>query len=192
MLKFNRSRAFTPLAGALAGIVIGALPAAAQQIGHKEGLTPRPELDAKVASSIEKCAEVAPSCADAMKTAAGALVFPSVVTVDLLVGGSGGKGALVQNGMITAYYNIGEASAGAQMGVKNATQVYILRDESTLQNVTGDGQWQVGAAADLTVFAANATASTQSSDPLVYVFDANGLNAGANVSALKIWKSDES
>ncbi len=192
MLQLNPSRTLFPLAGALVGIAMSAAPAAAQQIDHQQGLTPRPELDAKVVASIEQCAKVAPSCADAMKTAAGALVFPGVVTVDLIVGGSGGRGALVQDGMITGYYNIGEASAGAQIGIKQATQVYILRDESTLQDVEADGQWQVGAASDLTVFNANATASTQSADPLVYVFDANGLNASVNVSALKIWESDES
>ncbi len=192
MLQMNARRTLSPLAAAVAGIVVGALPASAQQLGHRDGLTPRPDLDAKVMASIAQCAQVAPSCADAMKTAAGALVFPSVVTVDLLVGGSGGDGALVQNGIIIGYYDVGEASAGAQVGIKKATQVYILRDQSTLQKVEGDGQWQVGAAADLTVFAANATASAQSGDPLVYVFDADGLNAGANLSALKIWKSDQS
>lgn len=192
MLRLNSRERLPLVAGALLGLAAGSMSASAQEIGHAEGVTPRPELDAEVAASVMQCAQVAPSCAEAMDTAAGALVFPSVVTVDLVVGGSGGDGALVQDGKITGYYDIGEASAGAQIGIKEATQVYVVRDEAKLQDLMNDGQWEVGAAADLTVVSANATASTQSGDPLVYVFDADGLNAGVNVSALKIWKDSES
>ncbi|MGR3755975.1 MAG: YSC84-related protein [Tranquillimonas sp.] len=161
------------------------------KMGHAQGVTPDAELDANVMSTLQQCQQVAPTCAQTVGSAAGVLVFPSVLTVDLGVGGSGGKGALVQNGQITGYYNIGEASAGFQIGVKEASQVYVFQNESSLQDLMRDGPWELGAAADLTVISANVSASAQTGDPLVFVFDADGLNAGANVSVLKIWRDDD-
>lgn len=178
------------LAAAAMGLM-AAMPASAQDIGHMDGVKARPELDAKIASTLQQCAQVAPSCGDTTANAAGVLVFPSVLTVDLGVGGSGGSGALVENGKIVGYYDVGEASAGAQLGIKEASQVYVVRDQDTLAKLTDNGKWEVGAAADLTVAKANVSASAQSGDPLVYIFDADGLNAGVNVSALKIWKDND-
>lgn len=187
MARFSKT--LRPAAVALFGAMAFSAPAmAAMDIGHGDGVTPRPELDKEIQATIKQCAEVAPSCADEMQSAAGALVFPDVVTVDLIVGGAGGNGALVQDGKITGYYDIGEASAGAQIGIKSASQVYVARDESTLEDLMQNGQWELSAATDLTVIAANATASTQTGDPLVYVFDSNGLNASVNVSVLNIWE----
>lgn len=193
-MRFAKFGKWTPAAAGMA-VAAAALAAPtitmAEGIGHAEGLTPRPELDANVVRSIKECADVAPSCADLMKGAAGALVFPDVLTVDLIVGGTGDEGALVQDGKITGYYDIGQASAGAQIGIKESTQVYIFRDPSTLAELTDGGKWELSAAADLTVLSASANASGQTGDPLVYVFDSNGLNAGVNVGVLSIWQDNE-
>lgn len=176
---------------AVGALGLAPLAASAQDIGHADGVTPRPELDASIQQTLQQCASVAPSCTTAVDNAAGVLVFPSIVTVDLGVGGSGGSGALIQNDQIVGYYDIGEASVGVQIGVKAASQVYVLESQDEVATLQNGGQWDLSTAADLTVADANASASAQTGDPLVYVFNAEGLNAGANISALKVWQDTD-
>src|SRR5438477_11363521 len=89
-------------------------------------------LDKSVMMTLEECQRMSSSCAATTKNAMGVLVFPSVVKADLIVGGAGGKGALIENGRITGYYNLGAASAGLQVGVENSSQVYVFRTQEAL------------------------------------------------------------
>src|ERR1043166_101193 len=86
-----------------------------------------PSLDKSVMDTLHQCQQVASSCAATTKDAAGILVFPNVVKADLIIGGAGGKGALIENGKITGYYSLGVGSAGLQAGVESANQVFVFR-----------------------------------------------------------------
>src|SRR5689334_4310627 len=129
-------------------------------------------LDNRIISTLQECQRVSTSCATTTKDALGILVFPSVVKADLIVGGAGGKGALVENGKITGYYNLGAASAGLQAGIENASQVYVFRTREALDKLKNGQDWKVGATAGVTLVTADANAQGVTGDVLAYVFDA--------------------
>jgi len=171
-------------------LAAGSLPVFAAGMEHADGVKARPELDAKIAETLAQCADISPSCGDVAAGSAAVLVFPDVTTVNLGIGGEGGEGAMIEGDKIVGYYDIGKASAGLQIGAKQASQVYAIPTQKDVKDLTDGGEWQVGSGADITVMTAHATVEAQSDQTRVYVFDSKGLNGGANVSALRIWKDD--
>ena len=149
-----------------------------------------PSIDTKVLAALETCKKVEPTCADG--NPAGYLVFPDVTSVALGIGGTGGEGALVQNGKITGYYKMGEGSIGLQAGVTAASYVLKVTDPATLQQYQNDGKWSIGADAGVTVVQAGATAKGESTDKaLLYAFNSEGLMGDVSVTGMKIWPSND-
>jgi lipid-binding SYLF domain-containing protein len=147
-------------------------------------------LDSSVMNTLNQCREISRSCADMTKNVPGILVFPNVVTADLIVGGSGGKGALIENNKITGYYNIGAASAGLQVGIENASQVYVFRTADALDELKRGPDWKAGARAGVTLVTADANATGTTGNVLAYIFDAKGLHAGVALNVFDVWRSD--
>jgi lipid-binding SYLF domain-containing protein len=106
----------------------------------------------------------------------------------LIIGGAGGKGALIENGKITGYYNIGAGSAGLQAGIENASQIYVFRTPESLAQLKEGQDWKVGATAGVTVVTADANTSSATGDILAYVFNSKGLNAGISLDVFDVWK----
>jgi lipid-binding SYLF domain-containing protein len=176
-------RAIVAAAGVLvlgSGIATGcvAAPAAAHDS----------RLDAAVWAALNRC-EAEKGCQAAVKTAKGVLVFPSVTKADLILGGAGGKGALVQGGKITGYYSIGAGSAGLQAGIDNASQVYAFQNTDALNRLTSGQDWNVGATSGIAVNRNGAAAAATTASVDAFIFDAKGLEAGASVNAFDIWKT---
>jgi lipid-binding SYLF domain-containing protein len=148
-----------------------------------------PALDKSVMATLEQCQQVSSSCRAQSKAAVGILIFPSVVKADLLVGGSGGKGALIENGQVTGYYSIGSGSVGLQAGIENSSQVYVFHTPEALSKLKSSPDWKAGASAGVTVVAADANAESVTGDVLAYVFDSKGLNAGVSLDVFDVWKT---
>ncbi len=148
-------------------------------------------LDDKVAASLRHCQQISTSCAASTQNAVGVLVFPDVIKADLIVGGAGGKGALIENGRITGYYNIGAITAGLQAGIENVTHVYVFRSPGALAKLKEGADWKAGAEASATLITADASERRTDGDVLVYVFDAKGLHAGISLDAFRIWKAGQ-
>lgn len=148
-------------------------------------------LDQSVMNVLAICKRISTSCAAEAKTASGILVFPNVVKADLIVGGAGGKGALIENGLITGYYNIGAASAGVQAGIESASQVYMFRTSDALNELKKGSEWKIGAQADVAIITADANARGASGSVYAYVFDAKGLHAGISLDVFKVWESGQ-
>ncbi len=148
-------------------------------------------LDAKVHTALKQCQTVSASCASTTQNAEAVLVFPSVVKADLIVGGSGGQGALVENGKITGYYNIGGATAGLTAGISDMSQVYVFRSQTAVAELKKGSKWKVGSGADVTVVNADANARAVSGDVLAYIIDSEGLHAGVSVDVFNVWKADK-
>ena len=149
------------------------------------------ELESQAEATLQECTAVADTCAEAIETAAGVLVFPEVLEADLIVGGAGGDGVLFADGEVQGYYDIGKASVGLQAGIDQKAMVLVFRDEQSLANLTDGSEWEVGAEAGITVVDASADSLTESGEPVVYVFDAEGLSADVDVNGLRIWEDDE-
>ena len=148
-------------------------------------------LDEKAMAALEQCQQVEPTCGEG---AAGYLVFPDVTSVALGIGGEGGEGALIQNGQVVDYFNMGEASIGLQAGVSAASYVFKLADEAAVQEVMDDGEWSIGAESAIVVANADANAAAEATgeNTMLYVFNAEGLMADVSVDAMRIWKDENS
>jgi lipid-binding SYLF domain-containing protein len=148
-------------------------------------------LDKQVMATLQQCQTISSSCANNTKGAAGVLVFPSVVKASFLIGGAGGKGALVENGEITGYYSIGAGTVGLQAGIENASQVYAFQDDKILTQLKNGSDWRVGATADVTLVTADAATKQTSGDVMAYVFDAKGLHGGIAFDLFDVWKTGD-
>lgn len=148
-----------------------------------------PSLDKSVMDTLLQCQQVSSSCAATTKNAAGVLVFPNVIKADLIIGGAGGKGALVENGKITGYYNIGAASAGLQAGVESSSQIFVFRTSASLAELKKGPNWKAGATAGVTLITTDTNAAEVTGDVLAYIFDAKGLHAGVALDVFDVWKT---
>jgi len=177
------------LAGALAAC--GQEPAdtsGAEATSNTEAAVEQTDNSAKVMSALEVCAKVEPTCGEG---AVGYLVFPDVTSVALGVGGSGGDGALVENGQVVSNWRMGEGSIGLQAGIDAASYVFKFTDQAALDKYKTDGQWSIGAGADVTIATAGATAQGETGKPVLYVFNSEGLMGDVSISAMKVWRTNE-
>ena len=179
------------IAGLLAACSQEAEPVDTETTAADPAMTQNAELDQKVMAALQQCQQVEPTCGE---TGVGYLVFPDVTSVALGVGGEGGEGALVQNGQVVDYYNMGEASIGLQAGASASSYVFKFEDAAALQQVQTDGQWSIGAESSVVVANAdaNAAAEAMGQDTILYVFNAEGLMADVSVDAMRIWKDENS
>lgn len=179
---------FPPNLPASIGMICGAMLLATGGATNGQAATVPHDsrLDLAVWTTLDRC-ETYTSCQDAVKSAKGALVFPSVVGADLILGGAGGRGALVQGGKITGYYSIGTGADGLQAGIDGASQVYAFRKADALDRLISGEAWNVGATPDVAVDRGDAGAATAGVD--AFIFDAGGLQPGASVNAFYVWKS---
>lgn len=173
---------------AAATMILGfaSIAAQAQPVEHDTA------LDEAVMSKIHYCQEHFPSCKTVTKHSPAILVFPSVVKADLIIGGAGGKGALVENGKITGYYSIGSASAGLQAGVENASQIYAFpsgKNKALQELKNGSSYWRVGDTENIVIMAADANARSVTGKTAAFIFDAKGLHAGVSVDLFDVWKT---
>jgi len=146
-------------------------------------------LDKRVMATLAHCQQLSDSCAATTQDAVGILIFPKVIKADLIIGGAGGKGALIENGKITGYYNIGAGSAGLQAGIDSASQVYVFRSHQALAKLKEGQDWKVGADAGVTLVTADANTAAATGDVLAYVFKSKGLNAGIALDVFDVWKA---
>ena len=93
--------------------------------------------------------------ANYMPTARGIVVLPSVIKGGFMLGGEGGNGVLLvkrDDGSWSppAFYILGAASFGIQMGLQDTEIILVLRSDNAVQAIL-DHQGKLGADAGLTV-----------------------------------------
>ena len=93
--------------------------------------------------------------ADYMPTARGIVVLPSVIKGGFMLGGEGGNGVLLvktEDGSWSppAFYVLGAASLGIQMGLQDTEIILVLRSNGAVSAIL-DHQGKFGADAGLTI-----------------------------------------
>lgn len=93
--------------------------------------------------------------ADYMPTAHGIVVLPSVIKGGFILGGEGGNGVMMvktDDGSWSqpAFYILGAASFGIQMGLQDTEIILVLRSDGAVQAIL-DNQGKLGADAGLTI-----------------------------------------
>lgn len=178
-------------------VLAGALAACGQEpadtSGPEDADTPgkvaaQMDNSTKVLAALERCQQIERGCAG---PAVGYLVFPDVTQVALGIGGEGGDGALVENGVVVSNWRMGEATIGLAAGIDAASYVFKFTDQAALDKYKQDGKWSLTAEADLTVAKAGADAGGDTGKPTLFVFDLEGLMADVSVGAMKVWRTNE-
>lgn len=148
------------------------------------------EIDAEADIALSRLTSEAPVAKELMESAAGVLVFPSIIKGGFGIGGEYGEGALRQDGVTTAYYNIASVSYGFQIGAQGYSQVLIFTTDEALDYLSKSQGFEIGADAGVAlanVGAGGELSSTTLQSPIVaFVFGQKGLMAGISIEGSKI------
>jgi lipid-binding SYLF domain-containing protein len=135
---------------------------------------------------------------DMLNRARGVLIIPSLVKGGFIFGAEGGNGVLMErrgtNWSEPAFYTLGSASFGLQVGLEKAEIVMMVMSERAVHAIE-DGNVKLGAGGGLTVVtlsggAEAATAANLSGD-LVLWTSATGLYGGLTLNGSVIQPRNE-
>jgi lipid-binding SYLF domain-containing protein len=150
----------------------------------------RARIDSNVAAAIDDLYARNPSVRALADDAEAMLVFPNVTTGGFGIGGSYGTGAMRENGVTTAYYNLIAASFGFQAGAQTFSQAYFFNTQDALDTFrqTQGFEAGVGVTAVAADFGADGsiTTSTLQQPVVVVTWGQQGLMAGATVEGVKM------
>ncbi|MPY90292.1 MAG: hypothetical protein GEU99_20505 [Luteitalea sp.] len=135
---------------------------------------------------------------DVLSRAEAVAVFGNVVQAALLVGGRGGDGAISRRResgwSVPAFFKLGGASAGAQIGGTRSDIVLLFMDEASLDALL-DNRLELGA--DVEAVAgpvgrqASASTTARMDEGILAYTRSKGLFAGASVKGTIITPDDE-
>ena len=126
--------------------------------------------------------------------AKGVLVFPTVVSAGLGVGGSYGQGALRVGGRTEGYYSTTAASVGLLAGADSKAVFVLFMTQESLDKFRASKGWTAGADASVTMLKVGASAAVDTQtmqQPVVgYALSNAGLMANLSLDGTKINKID--
>lgn len=150
----------------------------------------RATIDAKVSGAMEKLYAQDPGSREMVNKARGVLVFPSVVSAGLVVGGSYGQGALLVHGRTEGYYSTTAASVGLLAGADSKAVYILFMNDESLNKFRASKGWTAGADASVSVIKAGASAGIDTQtikQPVIgYVLTNGGLMANLSIDGTKI------
>ena len=173
--------------------MVGLLGAACATKDYSAG-TQRRSLDAQADAALSRLNEKVPGSAEMVAKARGVLVFPSVMTAGLVVGGSWGEGVLRSDGGTAGYYSTGGASAGVLAGADSKAVFVLFMTQEALDKFRRGYRWTVGVDASVTLarVGADASVDTQTGQhPVIaYVLANTGLLLDVSLDGAKINRLD--
>jgi lipid-binding SYLF domain-containing protein len=116
--------------------------------------------------------------------------------LSFIIGGAGGRGLVHDNATKKdVYMNMGQASAGLDIGIKDYREVLVFKDKAALKKFVDSG-WEfagtAGAAAAVEGKGAKKEAGDVTSSPIaVYPMTKTGLAAGVAAGGRKYWKDKD-
>ena len=154
----------------------------------------RRSLDAAADDALATLGARVQGSRELIAKARGVLVFPSVMTAGLVVGGSWGEGVLRSQGRTTGYYHTAGASAGLLAGADSKAVYVLFMTEDALDGFKRSGGWTLGADASVTLVKAGADAGidtlTGQHPVIAYVLANSGLLLNVSLDGTKISKLD--
>jgi len=120
------------------------------------------------------------------------LVFPGIYKAGLIIGGSGGDGALFKGDKTIGYYRSVAASYGLQAGVQKFGYALFFMNDNALAYLDKSDGWEIGVGPSVVVVDAGVgkslTTTTGRSDVYAFIFSQKGLMAGIGIQGSKITK----
>jgi len=177
-----------------ASIMIASLVAAACATKIQDPAAQRQSLDAQADSALANLNQKVPESKELVAKARGVLVFPSVVTAGLVIGGSWGQGVLRSNGATTGYYQTEGATAGLLAGGGTKAVYVLFMTQEALDKFKNGNGWTVGADAAVTVAHAGAETAVDTETAkravIAYVLSDSGLLLDAGLDGAKVRRLD--
>jgi lipid-binding SYLF domain-containing protein len=149
----------------------------------------RRDIDTQVDSAMGGLFAAAPGARAVANAAQGVLVFPEVLTVGLVIGGSHGNGALRKGNNTLGYYSLNSGSVGLMAGAQSRTLYLFFMTPEALNSFTGSNGWVAGGDASVVVVDAGAMARLdQARGPavLALVRDQQGFMANLSLDGTKV------
>jgi lipid-binding SYLF domain-containing protein len=158
--------------------------------GSATGGIDRASIDRDVDAALADLYAGAPGARTLVQNAEAVLVFPSITTAGLGLGGGYGTGAMRQGGRSVGYYNLVSVSFGWQIGAQSFSQAYFFNTAEALETFKENMGFEAGVG--FTAVAADfgatgeVTSSTLQEPVVVTTWSQAGLMAGATIEGLKI------
>ncbi len=173
----------------LAGALIAALALLASACTVSNGQQGDPtaratSMDADIDRALSQLTQQATGSDQLVSSAKGILVFPTVLSAGLGIGGSHGLGGLRRDGKTIRHYRMTAASVGLLAGARSKTVIYLFMTDDALRNFEASSGWTVGADASVTLLTvgANAQIDTQSAQQPVVGFVLTNAGLMGNLS----------
>jgi lipid-binding SYLF domain-containing protein len=158
--------------------------------GGNDPIAKRQSIESNVDSALARLYAQDPSSRELVAKARGVLVFPSVVTAGLMIGGSYGQGALRVSGRTSEYYSTAAGSVGLLAGAESKAVFLLFMTDDSLEKFRSSKGWTVGADASVTVLntGANAQIDSKTAQQAIigYVLSNAGLMANLSLEGTKI------
>lgn len=156
----------------------------------------REVIDTRVNLALGKMYSKIPNSRQLSSSAKAMLVMPEVLKGGLIVGGSYGEGALLENtagegyaAPAVDYFSVAAASFGLQIGVQTSSHVIFFMTDDAYQRFRRADGWEVGVDAEVTFPDNGLNAqvnSTLLNKPVVgVVFAQDGILVGASLEGAK-------
>jgi len=154
----------------------------------------RVSLDANVQSALASLSTQVPGSRDLVRKARGVLVFPSVISAGLVVGGAHGRGALLTDGVTAGYYSSTAVSVGLLAGAESKAVYVLFMTQDSLDRFRASKGWTAGADASVTLLKVGADGAIDTRTvqaPIVgFALTNGGLMANLSIDGTKFSKID--
>jgi lipid-binding SYLF domain-containing protein len=148
------------------------------------------KINASVRLTLDQFFARTPGARELANSAAGVLVFPTVVKAGFGVGGEYGEGAMLIRGQPVGYYNIVSASFGFQLGASSRSVIIMFMTPRALAGFDAKAGWKVGVDGSVTLITLGAGASIDTdkiTSPVIgFVLDQKGLMYNLTLEGSKI------
>jgi lipid-binding SYLF domain-containing protein len=150
------------------------------------------EINASVNAALDRFMKQVKGSREFLRTAKGVLVFAKVIKAGAGIGGEYGEGALRIRDKTVAYYSIGSASIGLQLGIQQKDIILVFLQDKALKDFRAKEGWQVGVDGSVVIADLGVQASidsTKLNQPIVgFVSSQKGLMYNLTLEGSKITK----
>ena len=144
------------------------------------------QLESEAEATLSAMIRKDPTLNDVLEEAYGYVVFPSVGSGGLVVGGSGGSGVVYQRGRPVGFATVREVDVGAIAGGQTYSELIVFSEPGPLERLQR-GQFDLTANISATAVRSGAAAGTNFRDgTAVFVHDQQGLMADISVGGQSV------
>lgn len=159
-----------------------------------ENTAKRHEINAGVDDTLTRLYTQSPGSRELVQKARGVLVFPSVVSAGIGIGGEYGEGELRSGGRVIGYYKTETGSLGATLGVQTKSVVFLFMTDAAYQQFLSGNGWTAGADAAVAVAQTGANGAidskTANSPVIGFVLTNSGLMFNLSLNGTKVTRLD--